>query len=324
VTFLSRLSRRRLAEPLDGVILDDVILEAGGADDANLARMSLELPRRGGKRLRPLLLTRCAEFGTVVDPRLVAVAAAIELLHVGSLYHDDVMDAAATRRGAPSANSLWGNTNATIAGTHLLARAMALLAPLPQPIVSVIAEAVFTVSTGQLRETEHAFDVDLAEDEHLQIIRMKTATLFELPCRLGARLSAADPAHVEALSQYGRDLGIAFQLVDDLLDLVGDPAVLGKPTGSDLRQGVFSHAVLLAVRRQPKGRLAELLRRADLTAEEAGRAVALVSDSGAVDSTVELAGRYADQAARALAALPDRPARAALRAIADQVVARAS
>jgi heptaprenyl diphosphate synthase len=302
--------------------LDNVILAAAAADDPQLNRMSSELLRRGGKRLRPTLLALAAATGRVVDPQLVQLAAAIELLHVGSLYHDDIMDGAETRRGAPSVNSLWGNIGAAIAGTHLLARAMSLLAPLPREVVSIVAEAVFTVCTGQLSETEHAFDLDLDEDEHLQIIRMKTATLFELPCRLGGELSHADPAVVQALRWYGRDLGIAFQLTDDLLDLVGDATALGKPTGTDLREGVFSHSVLVAVRREPKGRLADLLGSANLTAEEAARAVALVQESGAMRTTAELAGRYAAQAANALAALPRSAARDALLALSDQVAAR--
>jgi heptaprenyl diphosphate synthase len=302
--------------------LDNLIVAAVAADDPQLDRMSSELPRRGVKRLRPTLLALAAATGRVAHPQLMQVAAAIELLHVGSLYHDDIMDGAQIRRGAPSVNSLWGNIGAAIAGTHILARAMSLLAPLPHEVVSPVAEAVFTVCTGQLSETEHAFDLDLDEDEHLQIIRMKTATLFELPCRLGGELSHADPAEVEALRWYGRDLGVAFQLTDDLLDLVGDATALGKPTGTDLREGVFSHSVLVAVRRQPRGRLADLLRSANLTAEEAATAVALVQESGAMRTTAELARRYAAQAANALAALPPSAARDALLTLTHHVAAR--
>ncbi len=310
-------------EPEPAAALDAAILAAAAAEDPHLSEISLELPRRGGKRLRPRLLELSAEFGSGADPRsVVTVGAAIELLHVGSLYHDDIMDGAATRRGAASVNALWGNAGAVIGGTHLLARAMALLAPLPRPVVSAVAEAVFVVCTGQLRETEHAFDSLLDEDEHLRIIGMKTATLFELPCRLGGLLAHADPDHVEALGGYGHDLGIAFQLTDDLLDLVGDAGTLGKPTGTDLRQGVFSHAVLVAAGRRPHGRLVDLLRTADLTAEEAAEAVALVRETGATDATADLARRYADQAAHALAALPERPARGALLALSGDVVAR--
>ena len=172
-------------------------------------------------------------------------AAATELLHIATLYHDDIMDNAAIRRGGLSANRLWGNKNAAVAGTHVLSRAMALLATVPADIHSAVSKAMLTVCTGQLRETEQAFDLTLDAEEHLKIIAMKTATLFELPCRLGAQLCQADHSIAEALREFGRNLGIAFQLSDDMLDLVGDPTALGKPTGSDLGQGIYSYSVLL-------------------------------------------------------------------------------
>ncbi|WP_067837698.1 polyprenyl synthetase family protein, partial [Nocardia lijiangensis] len=268
--------------------LDDAMHEAVATRDPDLRRMAAELIRHGGKRLRPRLLFLSASLGRAADELLVDAATAIELVHVASLLHDDVMDGAATRRGAPSVNSRWGNTDAAAAGTHVLACAMAVLARLPQAAVAAATEAAFTVCSGQLRETEHVYDTELGADEHVGILRRKTATLFELPCRLGAELAGCDPAHVRALSRFGRELGIAFQLTDDLLDLVGDAASLGKPTGADLRAGVFSHAVLIALRQHPNGRLAAQLRHENLTAAEAAEAAALVRDSGAVDATREL------------------------------------
>ncbi|MEV0292161.1 polyprenyl synthetase family protein [Nocardia sp. NPDC050710] len=159
-------------------------------------------------------------------------------------------------------------------------------------------------------------------DEHLEILRMKTATLFELPCRLGAELAGCDRAHVRALSRFGQELGIAFQLTDDLLDLVGDSARLGKPTGADLRAGVFSHSVLLALQQNPDGRLAELLRHENLTAPEADEAAALVRGSGAVETTRELARAYAGRAAAALAELPEFPGHDVLADLTGHAVSR--
>ncbi|MEV0186566.1 polyprenyl synthetase family protein [Streptomyces sp. NPDC050625] len=292
--------------------LDDAMHEAVTAHDAGLGRLASDLIRHGGKRLRPQLLFLSASLGETDETLLVHAAAAIELLHVGSLLHDDVMDGAATRRGAPSVNSLWGNAHAATTGTHVLACAMAELAHLPHDAVSAVTEAAFTVCSGQLRETEHVYGVDLAIDEHLEIIRMKTATLFGLPCRLGAELAGCDPAHVDALFRFGQQLGIAFQLTDDLLDLVGDSAGLGKPTGTDLRAGVFSHSVLLALQQNPGGRLATLLRHENLTAREAAEAAGLVRRGGTVDVTRALARTYAGRAAAALAELPEFPGREAL------------
>ncbi|MGR4880570.1 polyprenyl synthetase family protein [Streptomyces sp. LARHCF249] len=302
--------------------LADTMYEAVTAQDAGLGRIAAELIRHGGKRLRPQLLFLSASLGEADEGLLLHAAAAIELLHVGSLMHDDVMDGAATRRGAPSVNSRWGNAYAATTGTHVLACAMAELTHLPHDAVSAVTEGAFALSSGQLRETEHAYDTELAIDEHLEIIRMKTATLFALPCRLGAELAGGDPRLVDALSRFGQQLGIAFQLTDDLLDLVGDPADLGKPTGTDMRAGVFSHSVLLALRRNPGGRLAALLRHKNLTVHEAAEAAALVRMGGTVGTTRELAHTHAARAAAALAELPDFPGREALATITRSVVSR--
>ena len=302
--------------------LDDSIYTAVTAQDAALGHIAGELLRRGGKRLRPRLLFLSATLGEASETLLVHAAAAIELMHLGSLLHDDVMDCAATRRGAPSANSLWGNAYAATSGTHVLACAMAELALLPRDAVSDVTEAAFTVCSGQLRETEHAYNTALSTDEHLEIIRMKTATLFGLPCRLGARLAGCQPTHINALSCLGQDLGIAFQLTDDLLDLIGDSASLGKPTGVDLCAGVYSYSVLLALQQSRDGRLAALLRHENLTSCEATEAAALVRRSGAVESTRELVHTYARRAAATLAGLPQFPGWVALADITSDVVNR--
>ncbi|UXY32433.1 polyprenyl synthetase family protein [Streptomyces sp. HUAS TT20] len=302
--------------------LEDAMHEAVTAQDASPGRIAGDLIRHGGKRIRPQLLFLCASLGEADEELLVHAAAAIELLHVGSLLHDDVMDGAATRRGAPSVNALWGNAYAATTGTHVLSCAMAELAHLPPDTVAAVAEAAFTVCSGQLRETEHVYDTELAADEHLEIIRMKTATLFGLPCRLGAELAGCDPDHVDALFRFGQQLGIAFQLTDDLLDLVGDAADLGKPTGTDLRAGVFSYAVLLALRQDPSGRLAALLRHEVLTAREAAEAARLVRLSGTVDVTRELAHAYSARAAAALAGLPEFPGHDALTDMPRRIVSR--
>jgi geranylgeranyl pyrophosphate synthase len=302
--------------------LDGAMQEAVNGHDERLGLIAGGLIRHGGKRLRPRLLFLSASLGEAEEDLLVHAAAAVELMHVGSLLHDDVMDGAATRRGAPSVNSLWGNAFAATTGTHVLGCAMAELAHLPQDAVSAATEAAFTVCAGQLRETEHVYDTELATDEHLEIIRMKTATLFGLPCRLGATLAGCAPAHIEALSRFGEHLGIAFQLTDDLLDLVGDPAGLGKPTGSDLRAGVFSCAVLLALRRDPNGQLAALLRHENLTGRETAEAARLVRLSGTVDLARDLAGTYAARAADELAELPEFPGREALADLPRRIASR--
>lgn len=298
--------------------LERALLKAVEAEDPALSAMAAVLLRRGGKRLRPMLLSHCAAFGSAAAGEVLQAAAAIELLHVASLQHDDVMDQAAIRRGGPSANSLWGNATAALVGTHIVARAMALLAKLPPDVVAHVADATFVVCTGQLRETEHAYDLDLDVDTHVEITRMKTASLFELPCRIGAVLAGLHPAQIEALSQFGRDLGIAFQLVDDLLDFEGETETLGKPARADLARGIYSYPVLLTLRSESGPAL-----RTALGAGGSGELAAdLIRATGALGLTHELAQEYCARARRALHLFSDTPIRSALLALSDVVAVR--
>jgi geranylgeranyl pyrophosphate synthase len=302
--------------------LDEVMLRAVRSPDPQLTSMSAELINRGGKRLRPALLILCARLGAVDESLLLRAAAGIELLHAASLYHDDIMDRATRRRGAPSVNALWGNMSAAAAGTHLIACAMTLLAALPGGLVSGVADATLAVSTGQLRETEHAFDVELTEVECLDIIAMKTATLFELPCQLGAYLAHADPRYTRALTRYGHHLGIAFQLTDDVLDISGHATTLGKPTGTDLREGVYALPVLTALRQAPGGQLAAILGQANPGPGDIDHAIALIRETDALSRVRRLAAQHAQRAASALTALPPTPTRTSLLALTDYAVAR--
>ncbi len=177
-----------------------------------------------------------------------------------------------------------------------------------------------------MRELRNAYKLDLTEAEHLEILTQKIATLFELPCRLGAHLSGASAPHAEALATYGRHLGLAFQLTDDVLDLTGKASQLGKATGVDLREGVYSLPVLRAVRQQDAGgqRLRELLGQAWLAEEDAQTALQLVRESAGVASTLAVAREYAQRAREALATLPEGPARYSLCRLAEYAITRSS
>jgi heptaprenyl diphosphate synthase len=281
--------------------LDPVLRGAVRSDDAALERITMHLVARAGKRLRPALLL-LAHGAEQAGGDALTAAAAVELIHLASLHHDDVMDRAKLRRGQPSANARWGNVSAVLAGTYLFSRAGLLLAALPPGCLERAAEASSRLCTGQLREAENAFNADLAVDEHLEILRLKTSALFELPVRLGAALGLSSPAREDALGAYGRHLGLAFQLHDDVLDFVGSADVMGKSAGADLAAGVYSLPVLLLLRRgdDRARRCRDLLRRNDLPATGAGEAIALVRDSGTVAEASALAR---EEAARALAAL---------------------
>jgi geranylgeranyl reductase family protein len=293
-----------------------------------LARLAMSSWGDPGVPFRPTLFLLLASY--LGDPGrkcLIDVAAAVELGCLAALAQRGVEEAPAVRAAPrpgqpPSAHSSWGNKFAILVGDLLLAKALQLAAQGGTVALELLSSAITTACSGQLRENRHAFDLDLSEVAHLRIIRMKTATLFELPCRLGGLLSGADASFVEALCAYARDLAIAYQLTDDLLDVTEDADGFGKRPGQRLREGSFSHSVLVAARRDPDGKLCRLLRGTALTAESATEALALVRDSGALAITRELARRHADRAAQALAALPAGPARSSLLALTDYSITR--
>lgn len=306
--------------------LDAVLEEAIDVSDPQLCEMALHLIRRGGKRLRPALLLLAAQFGDPDDPRFLKAAAAMEFTHVASLYHDDVMDRAPARRGGDSVNMRWGNALASIAGTYLFARASALLASLGDVPNQLASQASVDLCAGQLQEVENAYNLELTEAEHLDILTHKTATLFKLPCHIGAYLSGASKTHTATLTAYGLHLGLAFQLADDALDLVGQASQLGKATGTDLREGVYSFPVLRAL--QQGGTVGEqllaLLGQARLTEADVQTVLQLVQESGTVAEALEVAIEHVKGAQVALERLPDNPACCSLSRLAQYTITRSS
>jgi heptaprenyl diphosphate synthase len=202
----------------------------------------------GGKRFRPLLVLLAGQLGDPDDPRLVPGAVAIELTHLATLYHDDVIDEARSRRGIPSANARWDNTVAILTGDFLFARASEISSALGTEVTKVLAETIAQVCEGEIREVQGLGRIDGDEARYLDVIRRKTASLIATSCRLGGMLSAAELEVVERLERFGRALGLAFQLSDDIMDLTADRAVLGKEPGADLREGVYTLPVIYALR----------------------------------------------------------------------------
>ena len=303
--------------------LDAVLEGSVNADDVQLRVMARHVIARGGKRLRPALLILSGTFGTPDRMKLLRAAAALELTHVASLYHDDVMDRALVRRSGASTNARWGNPQAAFAGTYLFARASHLWASLGSSPNLLASRAAVDLCAGQLHEVERAYDLGTQEPDHLRILEQKTATLFELPCRIGALLADAPDPCADALASYGHALGLAFQLADDALDLTGDTAQIGKAAGNDLREGVYSLAVLRALGSQEVGeRLRELLAQVSLDDGDVRDAVHLVRESRAIPGVLGLARSYAVEAREAIASLPVGPALHSLNRLADYAVER--
>jgi heptaprenyl diphosphate synthase len=280
---------------------------------------SRHLVDAGGKRFRPLLVLLASQFGDPASPAVVPAAVAIELTHLSTLYHDDVMDEAILRRGARSANSRWNNTVAILTGDFLFARASEITADLGTEATRILAQTIAVLCEGQIRETVGPGPGEDAVTFYLSVLAEKTGSLIATSGRLGALLSGASSSEVDVLTRYGATIGLAFQLSDDLIDVTSDSPLSGKTPGTDLREGIPTLPILLG-RRDPT--LAPLLD-GDLT-DDARHAEALAALRGhaAIRETKVTLETYAGEAKRIASDLPDSPARNALLALADFVVDR--
>ncbi|MDQ6649295.1 MAG: polyprenyl synthetase family protein [Actinomycetota bacterium] len=287
---------------------------------------SRHLVDAGGKRFRPLLVLLASHVGDPSAPGVVPAAVAIELTHLSTLYHDDVMDEAALRRGAQSANARWDNTVAILTGDFLFARASEITADLGTEATRILARTIAVLCEGQIRETVGPGDDVDPVDHYLQVVAEKTGSLIATSGRLGALLAGADAATVDVMTRYGEIIGIAFQLSDDLLDVASTSAESGKTPGTDLREGVRTLPLLYALRSAgtdpAAARLAELADAGLTDDEHVDEALTLLrAHPGMAQARATLA-TYADRARAVVAALPASPAAAALDALADYVVAR--
>ncbi|HEV8682343.1 MAG TPA: polyprenyl synthetase family protein [Actinomycetota bacterium] len=310
--------RRRLDEvekALGDAVVSDVPLvsEAAGY-----------LLSAGGKRFRPMLGVLAAQFGDPDDPRIVQGAVSVELTHMATLYHDDVIDEARSRRGIPSANSRWDNTVAILTGDFLFARAAAVASGLGQGVTRLLADTIARVCEGQIREADIAGRLDVDESGYMEVIRRKTASLISTSCRLGGILSGASPGVAELLGRFGEALGMAFQLSDDIMDLTADRQTLGKEPGADLREGVYTLPVIFALQ---DGRLAAELRSLlELGPPDDFRLPKvlelLTSDGGNLDRSRDAVSREVRLAKEEAAGLPSGTPRDALVHLAEFLATR--
>jgi heptaprenyl diphosphate synthase len=297
-----------LADRLAAV--DERIMSTLAEQGALLGPASVRVAESGGKRLRPLFTVVCAALGDVFDERVVAAAAAVELVQIGSLVHDDILDVAATRRGRPTINASDGPDHALLAGDYILARAAQQAASVSQEAAQLVAAALAELCEGQVLELRDAFDADRTLDAHLTSIRGKTAALFECACRLGAHTGDLPAHNATAVGRFGAAFGMSFQVLDDVLDLIGDADRLGKPTGIDMAAGVYTLPVITALRGPRGAELRGLLSgppgdRDDRVADavDVGAALEVVRGSGSVAAALATVDRYADEARRAVAHL---------------------
>jgi heptaprenyl diphosphate synthase len=313
----------------DGVARIEQLMdtELRGSDDL-MTEAVLHLFEAGGKRFRPLFTVLSAQLGPRPDADEVTIAGAvIEMVHLATLYHDDVMDEAQVRRGAPSANLRWGNNVAILAGDYLFATASRLVSRLGPNAVRIIAETFAQLVTGQMRETrgidEGANGADPIE-HYLKVVYEKTACLIGAAGQFGAMFSGADEDQIQRLSRLGSIVGTVFQISDDIIDIDSDPDESGKLPGTDLREGVHTLPVLYAL--QDTGadadRLRELLVGPIDDDARVAEALALLRASAGMAKAKDTVARYAAQAREELAALPESPGRQALATLVDYTIHR--
>jgi geranylgeranyl pyrophosphate synthase len=273
-----------------------------------LTEASRHMFSAGGKRLRPrlALLAYDAAGGRDLEAAL-PLATAIEIIHTATLIHDDINDHSDLRRNRPTINALWGTTIALLTGDFLFTKAYQLMATYPPQLNAALADACVALVEGETLQVETAKSATLDRDTYIRIISKKTASLFAAAARLGALQAGADEAVVAALDTYGHNVGLAFQIVDDVLDIVGDPAALGKPVHADMPQGKLSLPLLnvAPAMRETVSALAERL----------------IQD-GAIDEALAQAHTYTDRAIAALDALPPSSARDALAMLARSAIER--
>ena len=280
----------------------------------------------GGKRLRPLLLVLAAKLCNYKDKYAKSVASAMEYLHAATLLHDDIIDDAVLRRGKKVAHSLYGNAVTVLVGDFLLARALAICADSGKiKVIHIISNLTENMSTGEVHQLMRKGDVTLTEDEYLEVIRRKTAVLFQAACTVSAVIADAPPEKEKALSDYGYNLGIAFQMIDDLFDYTMDTADLGKEIGADLKEGKLTIPVIHALKQADsadRDQMVKIIQNEDFSADEFKTLVALMKKNDGIDYTLEKAAAYVEKAKEALSVFEASKIRDSLYDIADYALAR--
>ncbi len=311
----------------DGLARVEVALvESVRTADPFLTEVASHLIKAGGKRVRPAFSVASAFTGAApgepfVTDDAVMGGVAVELVHLGSLYHDDVIDEAVTRRTVESVNARWGNLTAILAGDFLLAKASEIAASLGTEVAGLLAATIGRLCEGEVVELRSAYDVKRTEASYLSSIGGKTAALFSTACRIGGIVAGLPRDHVDALTRFGDHYGMAFQIIDDVLDVVATDEELGKPAGHDLVEGVYTLPVLRTLQDGSGPELRALLGK-PLSDEEKEAARALVRSDGAVGAATEVARSYVASAVDALGPLGDDDASSWLAGEAMRVVTR--
>ncbi|NLL52896.1 MAG: heptaprenyl diphosphate synthase [Peptococcaceae bacterium] len=290
-------------------------------NDPVLSQTCISLLQAGGKRMRPGFTLLSGKFFDYSFEKLLPIAVALEIIHMATLVHDDVVDASLIRRGRPTLVAGWGNEVSIATGDYLLAKALEQIVKIDDNKLSAyMAKVCIDMCQGEIHQLKYSYDIEQNFKQYLYRINRKTALLISLCCKLGAMACKAHSRGIWIMSTYGHCLGIAFQIVDDILDITADPKVLGKPVGNDVRQGIITLPMIFALK-DPKiaERLKELLASDQKTEDEVQEAVALIKQSDGIAKSNEIVQRYIKKGIKNLSELPDIPAKGALIELAEFV-----
>ena len=298
-------------------VVERRLLDEVQTPQRNLKKASTHLLKAGGKRIRPVFVLLAGKFGKYDVDRLSKVAAALELIHMASLVHDDVIDNAELRRGTPTVKSEWGVQMAMYTGDFIFARALVLLSEIPNVQVhQLLSRSIVSMTEGEIEQIRDFYNIEQNLRTYLRRIKRKTALLLSISCTLGAIVADCPQPVVRLLERYGYYAGMAFQIIDDILDLTSTAQKLGKPVGSDLRQGNLTLPVLHALEHAPEREWLRGAIRCEMTEAEAERAIRIVKSSGGLEYARRMADRYMEKCLHALEQLPDLDARKKLENIA--------
>lgn len=280
----------------------------------------------GGKRMRPMLVLLSARMTGYTGNQHIGVASVVEFIHTATLLHDDVVDSADLRRGEASANSVWGNEASVLVGDFLFSKSFSLMVRTGSlAILQALSDATTMMAEGEVLQLISTCDLDLSEERYMQVVRDKTAVLIAAACRCGGVLSGVDAEQEQALNDFGMNLGIAFQFMDDALDYVADQAEFGKVCGHDLEEGKMTLPLIEALRNctaQERALVTEVVEKEQLSDEDLASVTALIHRYNGIDYTRRRAKELVERAKECLAIFPDSEARKAMHILADYVVSR--
>lgn len=311
-----------IAEDLRQV--ESAIEEALATEDAMLGEVSTHLLHAGGKRIRPALVMMTSKFPGALLERAIPVAVAVELIHMATLVHDDVVDKAEVRRGRPTVNAKWSNQVSVLTGDYLFAKAFSMLAQTGDTrVVKIMADVVYELSRGELAQLASYFHVDQTEAEYFERIAQKTGYLIAECCRLGGVVAGAEERQVQALYNYGMGVGLSFQIADDLLDFHGSAAKVGKPVAGDLKTGILTLPVIHALKHSPHAaELRSMIETRQIGDAEIDRVKVILEEAGSFRYAREQADIHLNRALAELEHLPELSTRADLQVLADFVINR--